>query len=164
MLACTVLIPKRAGNASGRAGICYFWPTLPHAKESETSSRLWNIPCGCISHSLQSSEDMTDFLLTGSSPVLQHKLPRNSQHIHTHSHPALQQRKKRHLLLYMNLAAIPCFPDCTASKSSVYSICFLNYTKMLSSMLIQSEREKTQDRWWGFVHRSRLASVRGPGY
>ena len=164
MLACTVLIPKRAGKASGRAGICYFWPTLPHAKESEASSWLWNIPCGCISHSPQSSEDMIDFLLTGRSPVLQHKLPRNWQHTHTHSHPALQKRRMIHLILYMNLAAISCFPDCTASKSSVYSICFLNYIKMLSSMLMQSETEKTQGRWWGFVHRSRLASVRGPGY
>ena len=136
MLACTVLIPNRAGKASGRPGICYFWPTLPHAKESEASSWLWNIPCGCISHSLQSSEDMINFLLTGSNPVLQHKLPRNLQHTHTHththSHPALQRRRKIHLL-YMNLAAIPCFPDCTASKSYVYSIFFLNYTKMLSS-------------------------------
>lgn len=106
-----------------------------HTQESEASSWLWNIPCGCISHSPQGSEDMSDFLLRGNSPTLWHKLPRNKRqtHTHTHSHPAFQRRWKMHLLLYLNLAAITCFLDCTALKSYAYSICFLNYTKMLPS-------------------------------
>jgi hypothetical protein len=37
MFAWTVLIPRTGGEASGRPGSCYFWPTFLCAKESEVS-------------------------------------------------------------------------------------------------------------------------------
>ena len=136
MLACTVLIPNRAGKAPGRPGICYFWPTLPHAKESEASSWLWNIPCGCISHSLQSSEDMIDFLLTGSNPVLQHKLPGiYSTHRHT---PILPFNGEDTSLVYEF--------GCNTLFSWLYSLKVLCIQHLLSKLhknaIICSQKEK----------------------
>lgn len=158
MLACTVLILKTAGQASGRPGTCYSWPTLPHSKT------VWSLCLGfgtfhvaALASPQEAQRIWVTLCLKGATQTCSTNYERIYSR-HPLSHPTFQQWWKTCLLPHPYMAAITCFLYGTSWKSYAASAAFSTKQKCYHP---QSETEKTQDGWWGSVPHSTVARVRG---